>query len=216
MIRPWLNKAGAEMIKSTASALLPFRKATLTWNHSIERGRQKFLKKSNLPKSACPFHAKLVWYASYISFDRSQQHYYWRWQNLFTGEMNLSIGDLCENLRKSQNLFVDSPPRKQIWYVAEKLGWDCRGEEKSDLMLGRWSECWGTAAPGDGKDPKVCMAQQSTGSQTAKLLLQPGGRGEIHPNDKEKFNSGLTHFIHTLGHLGLLTNSAQGNYLEQV
>ena len=59
MKEPWLNKAG--MIKSTASTLLPFRKATLTWNHSIEGGQQKFLKKSNLPEPACPFHAMLVW-----------------------------------------------------------------------------------------------------------------------------------------------------------
>ena len=31
--------------------------------------------------------------------------YKWKWQNLFMGEMNLLIGDFCENLRKCQNFW---------------------------------------------------------------------------------------------------------------
>ena len=127
--------------------------------------------------------------------------------------MNISIGEYFSIFGG----FTSEKTTSDICKEVEKFGMVWLGGGKA------WSDGWPLilllrqgAAPGDGKDPKVCMAQQSTGSQTAKLLLQPGGRGEIHPNDKEKFNSGLTHFIHTLGHLGLLTNSAQGNYLEQV
>ena len=103
--------------------------------------------------------------------------------------------------------FTSEKTTSDICKEVEKFGlvWLGGGKASSDgwpliLLLRR------RAAPGDGKDPKVCMAQQSTGSQTAKLLLQPGGRQEIHPNDKEEFYAGLNSCIHNLGHPGLLSN----------
>ena len=73
---------------------------------------------------------------------------------------------------KMPELLVDSPTRKQHLISGGKVVVGLPGDEKSDLMLGRRSECWGMAAPGDGKDPKVCR-----GGTPNCFCRQVGGGG---------------------------------------